>query len=356
VNPANGHTYYLLTSQSWTASEAESVSLGGHLATINDASEDTWVFDTFAAPNRMLWIGLNDVQSERVFVWSSGESVTYTGWAPSEPQGGLDENWVAIRTQTIGPARKWIDWQDNGNFFGVPVHGVVEVSAVPEPSSLVELLRQHLYKGKPTKPQDMIKKDKDLGAIEGATGQEPKADRVENSKNNEALPAASADTPPIKTGDTYIIESLYPDNPKLNSATERKVISVSDGKITVASKNIKSKTGSARTIQFTPEWNLISGRNPDGSGLDYSPPLKYFEFPLYPGKTWRQTSVEKKHQDWCSKGIHIIGDRWRLGGCFCFRWHLPRYKNHHTNRTARSCYWAKKHRYRYFVVCTQYSP
>jgi hypothetical protein len=191
VNPANGHTYYLLTSQSWTASEAESVSLGGHLATINDASEDTWVFDTFAAPNRMLWIGLNDVQSERVFVWSSGESVTYTGWAPGEPQGGLDENWVAIRTQTIGPARKWIDWQDNGNFFGVPVHGVVEVSAVPEPSSLVELLRQHLYKGKPTKPQDMIKKDKDLGAIEGATGQEPKADRVENSKNNEALPAAS---------------------------------------------------------------------------------------------------------------------------------------------------------------------
>jgi hypothetical protein len=73
VNPANGHTYYLLISQSWTASEAESVSLGGHLATINDASEDTWVFNTFAAPNRMLWIGLNDVRSEGVFVWSSGE-------------------------------------------------------------------------------------------------------------------------------------------------------------------------------------------------------------------------------------------------------------------------------------------
>ncbi|MGH8646080.1 MAG: hypothetical protein ACREX4_17135 [Gammaproteobacteria bacterium] len=24
-----------------------------------------------------------------------------------------------------------------------------------------------------------------------------------------------------------------------------------------------------------------------------TPPLKYFEFPLYPGKTWRQTSIEK---------------------------------------------------------------
>lgn len=117
---------------------------------------------------------------------------------------------------------------------------------------------------------------------QSALGQKPQADR-----------AAPADIPPVKVGDTFIIESLYPDNPKLNSTTERKVISIGKGKITVASKNIKSKTGSARTIQFTPEWNLISSRNPDGSGLDYSPPLKYFEFPLHPGKTWRQTSIEK---------------------------------------------------------------
>jgi hypothetical protein len=139
----------------------------------------------------------------------------------------------------------------------------------------------------------MIKKDKAPVAIKGATGQEPQADRVESSKNKEALSAASADPPPIKTGDTYIIESLYPDNPKLNGTTERKVISVGDGKITAASRNIKSKTGKARMLQFTKEWNFISSRNPDGSGLDYSPPLKYFEFPLHPGKTWRQTSIEK---------------------------------------------------------------
>jgi ankyrin repeat protein len=82
----------------------------------------------------------------------------------------------------------------------------LDIAAQNGHKDIVELLRQHLYKGKPPKPQDMIKKDKDLGSIEGATGQEPKADRVENSKNNEALPAASADTPPIKTGDTYIFE------------------------------------------------------------------------------------------------------------------------------------------------------
>lgn len=139
VNPTNNHLYFLITSQSWSASQAEAAMLGGSLATINDAGEDTWVFDTFATPTRMLWVGLNDVASEGQFVWSSGEPVGYTNWAQGEPQGGLTENWVAIRTQALGPARKWIDWQDNGNFFGTPVHGVVEV-AVPEPATSLMVL------------------------------------------------------------------------------------------------------------------------------------------------------------------------------------------------------------------------
>jgi hypothetical protein len=60
----------------------------------------------------------------------------------------------------------------------------------------------------------------------------------------------------------------------------------------VAATNVKSKTAKVRPLQFTSEGNLVSSRNQDGSGFDYSPPLKYFEFPLYPGKTWQQTSQE----------------------------------------------------------------
>ena len=37
ANAANGHVYYLLSTNSWTLAEAEAVNLGGHLVTINDA-------------------------------------------------------------------------------------------------------------------------------------------------------------------------------------------------------------------------------------------------------------------------------------------------------------------------------
>lgn len=103
---------------------------------------------------------------------------------------------------------------------------------------------------------------------------------------------SSGSIPDVKVGDTYMVESLYPDTPNLSTITERKVLAVGEGKITVAVKSLKSTTGKSRTLQFTPEWNLLSSRNADGSGFDYSPPLQYFAFPLYPGKTWQQTSRE----------------------------------------------------------------
>jgi hypothetical protein len=74
TNPANGHVYYLLDTASWTDSEAEALTLGGHLVTINNAAENDWVFDTFVPllPTDVfatLWIGLNDAAQEGTFVW-----------------------------------------------------------------------------------------------------------------------------------------------------------------------------------------------------------------------------------------------------------------------------------------------
>src|SRR5262245_53055532 len=85
VNPSNNHDYYLLDTASWTDSEAKALTLGGHLVTIDDADENTWVYDTFVPllpidDGATLWLGLNDAGQEGSFVWASGDPVTFTNW------------------------------------------------------------------------------------------------------------------------------------------------------------------------------------------------------------------------------------------------------------------------------------
>jgi hypothetical protein len=145
INPGNGHTYYLLEQDTWSGAEAAAVNLGGHLATIRDATENAWVFSTFGTyggASRCLWIGLNDQAQEGMFVWSSGEPAPYRQWAaPGQPDnaGGL-EDYVHLLPPGHYAAGLWNDFQNVSAvlFADLPalgnlsLNGVVEV--VPEPS------------------------------------------------------------------------------------------------------------------------------------------------------------------------------------------------------------------------------
>ncbi len=141
-NPANGHTYYLLSTASWPDSEAFAQTLGGHLATVNDAAENQWIFNTFPALTGVaqptLWIGLNDAAVEGTFVWASGEPVSFTFWAPGEPNNTPNadptgEDYAAIRPPGYSPAGSWNDLPTNGGGAAGAIFGVVEV--VPEPNT-----------------------------------------------------------------------------------------------------------------------------------------------------------------------------------------------------------------------------
>lgn len=151
-NPSNGHNYYLLDATLWTpsgfaASEAEAVSLGGHLVTINDAAEDQWVFSTFApflaTTPGILGIGLNDLVTEGDYVWTSGAAVSYLNWDPyphppigPQPDGDPDDV-VGIAVGFFTPGR-WHDFNTiDDDVPPASVYAVVEVTSVPEPSTLV---------------------------------------------------------------------------------------------------------------------------------------------------------------------------------------------------------------------------
>lgn len=136
-----GHDYYLLDRNTWGASEAEAISLGGHLVTISNAEEHDFAHDFVVTEACLLslpecsgagvaWIGLNDVETEGTFAWTSGEPVTFTAWQPGEPNdSGGDEDFVE---QGAFGERVWNDIGDH------PILAVVEV--VPEPSGSVMLV------------------------------------------------------------------------------------------------------------------------------------------------------------------------------------------------------------------------
>jgi hypothetical protein len=150
VNPANGHTYYLLSPDTWTNSETSAESLGGHLATVRNSTENGWILNTFGgfvAPSGFIWIGLydptqndgNGSQHAADFQWIDGEPITYEPWGVGEPNNDAlngGEYYVGIDVYPFNMLTPGV-WNDLNNAApGTSAYGLVEV---PEPASITVL-------------------------------------------------------------------------------------------------------------------------------------------------------------------------------------------------------------------------
>jgi hypothetical protein len=144
TNAANRHAYYLLSATNWPAAEAIAVSLGGHLVTINDAAENTWVFtnfSTFGGGDRALWTGLTDQETEGDWRWISGDLASYRNWAPGEPNSGggffPDEDHVLMWNPNSGyPPGSWTDAPSN------QLHAAVVELPIARAVRLTSLVRE----------------------------------------------------------------------------------------------------------------------------------------------------------------------------------------------------------------------
>ncbi|MEO1592302.1 MAG: Calx-beta domain-containing protein [Cyanobacteria bacterium J06632_22] len=116
----NGNSYRLSDSaKTWTQAQAEAQSVGGNLVTINNAAEETWLKQTFGEDQKF-WIGLNDTQTEGQFQWVSGEPVTYTNWAPNEPNNFNGDQDFGV--MNFGGTRQWDD-----DFSTSALRGIIEI-------------------------------------------------------------------------------------------------------------------------------------------------------------------------------------------------------------------------------------
>ena len=135
--PRNTHRYLGTTSpMKWGNAETQAQVLGGHLVAINSPAEQEFLAKTYlpaaAVGQRPVWIGFTDMGVEGLFAWSTGEPVTFTNWAPGQPD---DSDFAVMNLRPAyngGPAQLWDDVPESGlSGFGPTldglIHGIIEI-------------------------------------------------------------------------------------------------------------------------------------------------------------------------------------------------------------------------------------
>jgi len=128
---ADGHVYGLvIRTINWRVARDEAAAMTykgttGHLVTFSSAVEQQFVLDQLVASypvNKVndIWIGFDDFANEGQFRWVTGEPVTFTGWAPGEPNNAGDEDVTELYRDG-----KWNDitWGDGSTAYVVEFDG-----------------------------------------------------------------------------------------------------------------------------------------------------------------------------------------------------------------------------------------
>ncbi len=95
-----GSRYYLSNAIApWTTALSNAQGIGGTLATIDNATENTYLRNLIGGGS-LMWIGLNDVILEGTFVWANGSSSTYRNWLTGNPNNSGNQDYVAFNVNT----------------------------------------------------------------------------------------------------------------------------------------------------------------------------------------------------------------------------------------------------------------
>jgi WD40 repeat protein/formylglycine-generating enzyme required for sulfatase activity len=88
VRNRNGHAYmFCSTTVSWKSARNACLALSKYrLATIEDATENAWIYDTgIGIGGSDWWIGYTDDGHEGAWTWDDGSTASYAPWAAGEP-------------------------------------------------------------------------------------------------------------------------------------------------------------------------------------------------------------------------------------------------------------------------------
>ncbi|KAJ7986772.1 hypothetical protein DPEC_G00331850 [Dallia pectoralis] len=75
--------------KTWHAARHECRNVGGDLVSIQSMTEQSWLESYLYMATNDVWIGLNDLEHQGQYSWSDNQWVTFTYWAPGEPNNHL---------------------------------------------------------------------------------------------------------------------------------------------------------------------------------------------------------------------------------------------------------------------------
>ncbi len=131
-----GSSYYkIVEGPTWDEAEANAITLGGHLVTINDSAENDWIESEFSKEKYYydgdsnpgdpetwthFWLGGTDRDIEGTWQWVSGESWSFDGWISPLPNnaGNSGHDYLAGLfniTAGIGQGLGTYYWDDGQN-------------------------------------------------------------------------------------------------------------------------------------------------------------------------------------------------------------------------------------------------
>lgn len=126
----NTCSMYFLNPNSLSGSQAQAFAqnLGANLISVQSAAENQCVIDKIndLGYTGVIWIGFNDEVTEGTFEWYDQSPVTYTNWAPGEPNQSGNEDCVQIYPNGGSPGT-WNDLDCNS----ANAKSIIEVNLCP---------------------------------------------------------------------------------------------------------------------------------------------------------------------------------------------------------------------------------
>ena len=131
ISTYGGKGYTITDSGStWYNAELAARALGGHLVAINDMLENSFLQATFSSYGNV-WLGLSDEAQCGSYVWTSGESFSFTNWASGQPNNSGNKDYTAMQSDGT-----WATFVASANYRGVVEVGGADADGDGIPDAL----------------------------------------------------------------------------------------------------------------------------------------------------------------------------------------------------------------------------